>query len=293
MTKKQTSYLYSAKNVFSVLTANASIYAVISILVALRDRIQGKLDLIETISQEQERKRKGIGADKTRIRDLVTRSLLTVCGQVRSWAGETNQNDVAEQVPATKSAWNRVPHLKLGERAKAVLQLARKHRDELTGYGMTDELLQQLERGIAAYEAIVIAPRNAITRRKTLTSLLDQELVSLQEQMDNVLDPLMNQFEDTAPGFFQDYKNARRLVQPARTPIEVIRERSAIKAKALADRKKARVDKATAKETQKAETKARRQARFEELGIASPASRESASQSIAGTTESSSPGLVS
>jgi len=273
VTKKQGSYLSSAKNVFSVLTANAAIYAVISVLVALRDRIQGKLDLIETITQEQERTAKGISVDKSRIRDLLTSSLLTVCGQVRSWASETKRGEIEAQMPANRTAWSRVPQIKVAERASAVLEIARKYKDDLIGYGMTDALLQQLESQIAAYKAIVLAPRNAITRRKTLTSLLDQELAGLKEVLDDVLDPLMNQFEDSAPKFFQDYRNARLLVKPATTPIEVIRERAADKKAQLQARKDTRAARVARNAATKAETKAQRQARLEAIGVVTPAPR--------------------
>jgi hypothetical protein len=231
MTKRQSSYVYAAKNVLNVLMQNVAIYAFISVLVALRDRIQGRLDLIETIAQEQERSRRGIGMDKTRIRGLLTNTLVVVCGQMRSWANQTNQNDLAEQAPASRSHWARVSHLKLGEKANVILKLARTHLDKLTGYGMTPELLNELESRIATYNAIALAPRHAITHRKTLTGLLAGELDGLRNDLENVLAPLMNQFEEIAPAFFQDYKNARLLVTPATTPIEVIRERAATKAK--------------------------------------------------------------
>jgi len=58
---------------------------------------------------------------------------------------------------------------------KAVFNLAQEHREALSAFGLSDEWLAQLETRIRVYDAIVVAPRSAITRRKTLTGILDED----------------------------------------------------------------------------------------------------------------------
>jgi len=265
MTRKQLAYLVAARNVLGVLAQFAALFAGISYLVALRKRIQDKVDLIETITQEQERSQKGITADKNRIRDLVIDTVLVVCGQIGAWARETSQLDLAEQATTVRSRWIRVPQGKLAERMKAILGLAKEHREPLAAFGLSDELLAQLETRIQVYDAIVVAPRSAITRRKTLTGILDEELRGLADLFDNVLDPLMLQFKDSEVSFFQGYRNARSVVKPASTPIETILERKIVKATSEKARKDAKTNKLAAKAAGQAAAEEDRRSRREEL----------------------------
>jgi len=192
-------------------------------------------------------------------------TVLVVCGQIGAWARETSQLDLAEQATTVRSRWIRVPQGKLAERLKSILVLAQEHREALSAFGLSDELLAQLETRIRVYDVIVVAPRSAITRRKTLTGILDEELRGLADLFDNVLDPLMLQFKDSEVSFFQGYRNARSVVKPASTPIETILERKIVKVTSEKARKDAKTNRVAAKAADEAAAAEDRRSRRVEL----------------------------
>ena len=58
--------------------------------------------------------------------------------------------------------------------------------------------------------------------------------------MENVLDPLMLQFENGEASFFQGYTNVRSVVKPASTPLETILECKLVKVTTAKSRKEAK-----------------------------------------------------
>jgi len=262
MTTLQRAVVLSFRNTLRTFADHAARFAGISFLVGYVKRIQERLDTIEALGQEQEACGTGVTAQKNRVRDLAIDAVLGIAGIVAAWARDNGQEEVLKAVQLSRSELKRIPQAVLLDRLKTVLALAQEHQSDLTALGLTAESLKQLATRIEVYDVIVVSPRNAITRKKTLTELLKREIDGLQEMLDGVVDPLMLQFESTAPEFYTAYTNARKVVRPARTSMETILERSITKKEKTQESKRTRSRKAAAKKTSKtASTTARRQRR--------------------------------
>ena len=81
----------------------------------------------------------------------------------------------------------------------------------LKGYGVTEAMLTKLGDAIKAYEKAIGSPRVAISERKTHTDAIPGELKKMRQGFAK-LDRLVVMFEDDAPGFVSDYRNARVIV---------------------------------------------------------------------------------
>ncbi len=262
MTTLQRAVVLSFRNTLRTFADHAARFAGISFLVGYVKRIQERLDTIEALGQEQEACGTGVTAQKNRVRDLAIEAVLGVAGIVAAWARENGQEEVLQSVQLSRSELKRIPQAVLLDRLKTVHTLAQEHQGALTSLGLTAESIKQLATRIEVYDVIVISPRNAITRKKTLTELLKREIDGLQEMLDGVVDPLMLQFENTAPEFYTAYTNARKVVRPGRTSIETILERSIVKKETAQQKKQTRSRKAATKKTSEtAITTARRQRR--------------------------------
>lgn len=169
------------------------------------------------------------------------------------------------------SHWKLIPSTKLTDRAKAVQTLAQQHRSELEPFGLTSASLGEFKQRIDAYERLALAPRSAVTHRKTLTGTLDQELRKLADLLDHQVNPLLLPFAASAPEFYAAYQNARVTVQPARTPMETIRERALAKAAMAATRKEAKAARRAAKAAAQEAIKAQKRSRLSAIAEAAAA----------------------
>jgi hypothetical protein len=247
MTKRQLSQLRSSRAVVAILSKHSAQFAGIPAFVDLWQRARNKVDLVACIAGDQERSSKGISADKERIRRLVIDTGLVVAGLLRAWAGQTGNVIVESGASVTLSSWKRMPQIMLPAHIGNILKLAQEHREALRPYGLTDDLLQELEARIEMFDFLVLAPREAIVQRKVTTQILERELRGLMELFAKAFDPLMFRFVESAPEFYREYTLARRQHKLAATPIWVVRRRAAEKAVSAQARKEAREAKRAAK----------------------------------------------
>ncbi len=212
MEKKQYEQMNAADNTLVVLEKNTAITGTVPAIGDVARDIRERMKLVGTYVEEQERNQKGLTELKNTARTNLVNVTLTVCGQLKSFGKRSGNADVRERASEPRSAWLKVPQSKLGERAKAILELAREHRTALTAFGMTDALLAKMETEIAAFASVLLVPREVINRRKTLTGLVASEMKEVCAVLREELDPLMRQFEATHPQFYANYHNARALV---------------------------------------------------------------------------------
>jgi hypothetical protein len=248
MQKRQYEQMNAADNTLAVLEKNAAITGTVPAIGVVARDIRERMTLVGTYVEEQERNQKGLTELKNTARTNLVNVTLTVCGQLKSFGKRSGKADVRERASEPRSAWMKVPQSKLGERAKAILELAREHRAELTAFGMTDALLTKMETEIAAFAAELLVPREVINRRKTITGLVAAEMKEVCTVLREELDPLMRQFEATHPKFYANYHHARALVDLPVIP----RARRQASRRATEDKKAA-----------KAQAKANRQATTE------------------------------
>ena len=244
MQKKYYVQKNAADNTLVVLDDNTAITETVSAIGEVVGEIRGRMTLIGTYVEEQERDQKGVTEGKNLSRTNLVDVTLTVCGQLKAFGRRTGDADVRQRASESRSAWMKVPQSKLGERSKAILGLAREHREALTPFGMTDGLLTKLESEIAAFGAALLLPRDVINRRKTITGLIATEMKEVCTVLRDELDPLMRQFEASHPQFYADYHNARALVDLPVIPRarrqasrQAAEDKKAAKAKAKAERK--------------------------------------------------------
>jgi cob(I)alamin adenosyltransferase len=251
MEKKQYEQMNAADSTLAVLQKNTAITGTVPAIGDAANDIRERMKLVGTYVEEQERNQKGLTELKNQARTNLVNVTLTVCGQLRSFGKRSGNADVRERASEPRSAWLRVPQSKLGERAKAILGLAREHRTELTAFGTTDALLTQMETDMAAFAAALLVPREVINRRKTITGLVAAEMKEVCTTLREELDPLMRQFEATHPKFYANYHNARTLVD-----LPVIPRARRQASRRAADAKKAAKAEAQANRQSTAETNA-------------------------------------
>ena len=85
---------------------------------------------------------------------------------------------------------------------------------ELANYGLTEELLADLDREIIEFEGLINQPRQLISERKTTNELIEDKIDEIYSLLTNQVDPLMELFNDDRE-LYLTYKSARMIVDPA------------------------------------------------------------------------------
>lgn len=167
---------------------------------------------IKSAIEVQETKLKGIALKKEQLEDLMIDKALEVAHAVFAYA--TDQLDLAlkEKMNFTRSEFKRTRDSVIIEKCQLIHDEASAIVGSLASYGITPATLTMLSTRINDFSGNVAAPRTSITERKGAT----MELVELFNESDLILksklDKLMEQFKTTQPKFYNQYFNARIII---------------------------------------------------------------------------------
>ncbi len=179
----------------------ADLWAGVPVIVQLVEELEGRVKLIDSLTQKQESPTSGVTADKSQVEELLIDSTLLVSGMLRGYAAREKNPMLLAKVKVTRSGLRALADGKLPEKATAIRELAVEQEEALADYGLKAADLTELESRTAAYEAVVMAPRNAIVSRTTLTQILKAEVRAATDLLREVLDHLLPQFEAEHPEF--------------------------------------------------------------------------------------------
>jgi len=93
-----------------------------------------------------------------------------------------------------------------------VKEFAQNYVDQLADYGVSQEDIDELGVLTENYAAIVEDPRQAITNRVRATKELKNLMNEVKILLTDHLDRLIHQFKLSSPEFWQQYANARKIV---------------------------------------------------------------------------------
>jgi len=210
MNSKQKSQLNSMLSVLGYLEENRAVIAGSKLITDQVAALQAKVGLIRTLTEEQERNEKGRAIGKKRSRDLLIESMTGIGGAMRALAIANDDPELAERVNLKKRDLRNLGP-KLTERAAKLHELASESAEELKGL-VSEENLAELEERKGIYETLVVSPREAIARRKTLTALLQAEVRGTMTLLRDVLDPALAIYRESNEEFYLGYRNARNIV---------------------------------------------------------------------------------
>lgn len=109
---------------------------------------------------------------------------------------------------------NQMRHNEILNYAKNLLDQIKPIVPELTIFGLTEELLADLEREVIEFEDLINQPRQLISERKTTNELIEDKIDEIYSLLSNQIDPLIELFNDEKEVYLA-YKSARMIVDPA------------------------------------------------------------------------------
>jgi hypothetical protein len=212
MTDRQNDKLNMHIEVRDFCRANDSAWKPIPVFGRYVNELAGHVDHANAIvKQQQGVPVKGVTAQKGTAEDVLVQECLAVGGALYALGFDTGDATLMEAGTVNKYAlYQQHGHLTLA-RARNIAEAAWAHTSQLADYGVGEDELAALNAAIAAYETLILSPREAISERKQYTSILAKELAAADSVLVDKMDRIVARFKNTNPWFYNGYKSARAI----------------------------------------------------------------------------------
>lgn len=176
------------------------------------DEFETTIADIDTQRLIQEGKTIGISEDKQKISVEMMHLTNEFASTLYAYASKIGNNELLEKVNYSPSKLINARDTILKDICQLVHDEANNLIAELAEYGKTPADVEKFRKTIESFDAILAKPRTAIALRKTATS----KLVELFKNNDNIiktrLDKLVENFQQSQPKFYKEYKTARIII---------------------------------------------------------------------------------
>ncbi|HEY1719156.1 MAG TPA: hypothetical protein VGH42_12800 [Verrucomicrobiae bacterium] len=175
---------------------------------------------LQTFAQSHEQDNSGIAQDKQAARAAMCNATLPITRAVHAYAVKTRNNQLIKQVNFSMSELMGGRDVQSAERCQNIYAAANANFASLASYGITASKLTALAAAIAAYNALISAPRDVRAQGKTVTENIQAEFDAADDGL-TLMDDLLGQLGDAT--FASDYTNARTMVDTAASHAETVK----------------------------------------------------------------------
>lgn len=170
---------------------------------------------VQNINQtvvDQRRKITGVTKDKLEARNKAVKSGLLISEAIRAYASVIGNHKMADRVKINSSELNKGRDTVILADLRVILETAEQNIDQLADYDITQDMIDELAGLIEAFAAVLENPRQAITNRSKATKKLKEQILEADLILKNRLDNLISRFREMNPDFWNQYKDARKII---------------------------------------------------------------------------------
>ena len=212
MNQKEVNKLKMIKQVLDVTSANQTAYAGVQVFSDGVTDLRLKYDELKTLTTEYAMQLVGIAALKNEQKEATAFKAKGVAGILRAFAHLTHDPVLGGKLKFRDSSFYYGSSVAIGQKIELVLQLAIDHLPVMTGYGLTQQDIDELTALNNDLVNMQGSPRTAIIGRKELRSEIDVLFEEIDGLLHNTLDQLITSMKKTQPAFHNQYKDARKVV---------------------------------------------------------------------------------
>jgi hypothetical protein len=154
----------------------------------------------------------GYAIDKGQKKEEMVRQTLRIANQVFAYAEDNSLVVLREKMDVSYSDLIAPRDAVVAQKCQGIHDEANTVIAALGPYGVVAADLTALQGAIDRYEAVIAAPRNAVTVRKGATEAIETLIRETTTILKNRMDKLMSEFEVSNPVFYQQYFDARIVV---------------------------------------------------------------------------------
>lgn len=208
--QEDTLNMYQAAN--DVLVANLAIYAANVPFKEAVTMLGEQIEIIQNLRDQQDEDIKGITEDKQQRRELLEEQTHTIGSIITFYASTTNNRTLLQKVNFTRSALRNSRDNELPGMSEQVHQEAVANAAALLPFGLTAPMTTALETAISDFVAYISKPRAAKSETSAATEQLPTVFEATTTLLEEQLDRGMELFKTSHVDFYQQYFNARIVV---------------------------------------------------------------------------------
>jgi len=218
MDDRQENTLSMYQVVGQTLDANATVWSGVVAIVTARTAFGTEVTTIQSLAQSQQQSSAGVTADKQQLRGAMADAAMPVVGALKALAAVTGNDDLAAQVAFSRSNFIYGRDNQAATNGDIVHTQGTANATALANYGITAAMLTTLRDAIDAFRDAISRPREVISATAAFTAQLDAAFARASAVLTGQLDNLIELFRVSNPTFYQQYQNARELVDTGATP---------------------------------------------------------------------------
>ena len=199
----------------SVCNKSQSVWTSFKAFKNLFQKFSVRVDTLSQLKLKQEADTTGLAEQKQHCREEACAAAAVVAGAVGAWAEDEGNFEVAAKVNYSYSDLLEGRDTATKDKCQTVHDVAEQIVDELEDEGVDEAVLDDLQAKIDNYKDCITKPRESIATNKTATKQIDSEFRAADRLLKKGMDGLSRKFKKSAPAFYQDYWNAREIVDTA------------------------------------------------------------------------------
>ena len=163
----------------------------------------------------------GITIDKSVARKKLCQTASEIAGVVFAFATSAKNNSLREVVNYSYSDLFKIKDDLLAPTVKNIFDAANNNLTNLESYGITTATLDSFKATIDDYSGAVPKPRSAVSLKSTYSKNLRMLFKQTDDILKSELDKLVISFKANAPDFVSTYKNARIIIDTAKSTTQI------------------------------------------------------------------------
>ncbi|RED97032.1 hypothetical protein [Marinoscillum furvescens] len=211
MTDTQIDEVEMFRTTQAYLDQNAAIWSSIPVIVTYKTALSELLSDISSAHTDQLRSQVYLGATVQKIKRNVAIKMDILDDVLEAYAEDTGKEELKEQADQSKSDYFRLPNEDFELKTKSMLSLIAHHLPDMTDYGMSSELLDEVKSSMDKFLELRGKPREFRIASTRATKSLE-DLFAEGKQLVRRMDKVMKLFKHSNPSFYRGYQAARTLI---------------------------------------------------------------------------------
>jgi hypothetical protein len=171
-----------------------------------------KLERITISSEKQRSYTVGVLPKRNKYKSETLLMALQITATIRALAWDLQDLELYLKMKISKSALFTSANLDVLLKLDSIILVAGEYATQLSEYGVTPEIIEELQTRRDEMTVGIFAPGFAILKRKDIGAIMSNHFKETEDLLKDKIDGLMEMFSTSQADFYNSFKNARKVV---------------------------------------------------------------------------------
>jgi len=212
MTRKQREKSKMYLMVQDFLSENQTIWGSVPRFVDAVQLFNTKLEQIRINSEQQSSFTVGVLPQRNKFKSDTLIIAFQVRLALRALAVDLEDMEMYVKMKGSRSSMFKGSNMEILLRIDIILNMTSEHANQLSEYGITTEILEDLQSRRNELTVGIFSPGKAIIKRKDMSSILSNHFKETDKLLKDKIDGLVEIFRISQPEFYNSFQNVRKVV---------------------------------------------------------------------------------